>query len=92
MINNKKLHDRLHVLYWYLYWLSVQAVPITDIANNSISAADSIADLIIGTSLVNTLCSHAFCTHSHTYEILSYLHMHYVSYTCACMHTLTLII
>ena len=37
---------------WYIYRLPVQAVPITDIVKNSISAADTIADPIIGTSLV----------------------------------------
>ena len=36
----------------YIYRLPVQAVPITDIVKNSISAADTIADPIIGTSLV----------------------------------------
>ena len=37
----------------YLYWLSLQAVPITDICSkNSISAADIITDPIIGTSLL----------------------------------------
>ena len=35
----------------YLYWLSVQTVPITDIIKGSISAADIIANLIISTSL-----------------------------------------
>ena len=35
----------------YLYRLSVQAVPSTDIVKCSISATDIIADLIIGTSL-----------------------------------------
>ena len=36
----------------YLYWLSVQAVPITDIVKNSILATDIIADPIISTSLL----------------------------------------
>ena len=36
----------------YLYQLSVQAVPITDIVKNSILAANIIADPIIGTPLV----------------------------------------
>ena len=36
----------------YIYRLPVQAVPITDIVKNGISAADTIADPIIGTSLV----------------------------------------
>ena len=35
----------------YLYRLSVQAVPITDIVKNSISSADIVTDPIIGTSL-----------------------------------------
>ena len=35
----------------YLYWLFVQAVLITDIVKNTISAVDIIADPIIGTSL-----------------------------------------
>ena len=37
----------------YLYQLPVQAVPITDIVKNSISSADIVTDLIIGTSLHN---------------------------------------
>ena len=36
---------------WYLYQLSVQAVLITNIIKNGISAVDIIADLIIGTSI-----------------------------------------
>ena len=36
----------------YLYQLTVQAVLITDTVKNSISAADVIADPIIGTSLM----------------------------------------
>ena len=35
----------------YLYQLSVQVVPITDIVKSSISATNIIANLIIGTSL-----------------------------------------
>ena len=35
----------------HLYWLTVQAVSITDIVKNSISLANIIADPIIGTSL-----------------------------------------
>ena len=37
---------------WYLYWFSVQAIPITDIVKNGISATNIIADLIISTSLI----------------------------------------
>ena len=36
---------------WYLYQLSMQAVLITDIVKNGISATDIIANPIIGTSL-----------------------------------------
>ena len=36
---------------WYLYRLSVQAVPITDKVKSSISATDIIVDPIISTSL-----------------------------------------
>ena len=41
----------------YLYWRSVQAVPITNIVKSSLLAAD-IANPIIGTSLIISRVSH----------------------------------
>ena len=42
----------------YLYWLSVQAVLIIDIVKSSLSAADIIANPIIGTSLIISRVRH----------------------------------
>ena len=41
--------------YRYIYQLSEHAVPITDMVKISISVADILADLIIGTPLVLVL-------------------------------------
>ena len=60
-INSNKLLDGIKKNYfcmhynWYLYWLSVQAVPMTDIVKNSISAANIIANPIIDITLLQ-LC------------------------------------